>query len=108
MATYIVMAKYTPATLAEVRKAGYASRIAPMRAAVESAGGTMRGDVIFLDGTEWDFVGIADGDADLNFAFASASAATGAFEKIRYLEGRSAEEMDALMARQFNWTPPGS
>lgn len=108
MATYIVMAKYTPAALAEVRKAGYASRIAQMRAAIESAGGTVRGDVIFLDGTEWDFAGIADGDGDLNFAMGPFSAATGIFEKIRYFEGRSAAEMDALMARQFNWVPPGA
>ncbi len=107
MAHYIVMAKYTPAALAQVRAAGYASRLAQMRAAIEGGGGRIIGDVLFLDGTEWDFIGIVEGGADLNFALGPWSAASGIFDEVRYLEARTADQMDAIANQHIDWQPPG-
>lgn len=107
MAEYVVMAKYTPAALAAVREAGYASRVGPMRAATEAAGGTFK-TVVFLDSGEWDFIATAEGPSGLNFMMGPLSSASGAFEKVRYFEARTAEEMDAISRGDLNWTAPGT
>ena len=51
---------------------------------------------------------IVNAEEDMMFAMGSAAGASGTFERFDVLPGRSPEQMDAIVQRQYDWTPPGS
>lgn len=106
MTTFVVMAKYNSEALHKIRTDGYASRLAPMKSTLASLGGTME-RVVFLDSTEWDFIGFVEGDENTPFALGSFSTATGIFDRIAIHPTRTAEEMDATVSRAIEWSAPG-
>lgn len=107
MPTFVVLAKYNADALSKIRKDGYASRLEQMNATLGSPGGKVE-RVVFLDSTDWDFIGLVEGDDDTAFALGSFSTAAGIFERTAVYESRTAAEMDAVVARSINWKAPGS
>ncbi|MFN0089989.1 MAG: GYD domain-containing protein [Acidimicrobiales bacterium] len=107
MPRFVIYAKYTPAALTEVRKAGYASREAQMRALPESLGGKLEA-AYFMPSTQWDFMAIMElPSSAAAFAMASLGNASGSFERADYAELFSADEADAAIAASTTWSPPG-
>ncbi|MGE4163956.1 MAG: hypothetical protein AB7G23_19695 [Vicinamibacterales bacterium] len=107
MSSYVIFAKYSAAALASVREAGYQSRVPAMHAMIGSLGGSVE-RIMFFDSCNWDFMLLVDGEEDMIFAMGSAAGASGTFERFDVLPGRSPEQMDAIVQRQYDWTPPGS
>lgn len=108
MPTFAVSAKYTPEALAAVRKAGFASREPMMKSMAEQFGGKFL-TVYWPASGDWDFVAIAElPSVDDAYAMVSFSNATGSFQKSQATQLRSSAEADAAIARQLQWTPPGS
>jgi uncharacterized protein with GYD domain len=106
MPKYLVFGKYAPEALQAVRKAGYTSRLPQMRSVYESVGGRLEW-VLFLDHGEWDFVGLAEASGDAAFAVGSMSSASGVLTRSTSYEARTADEMDAIISRAIDYTPPG-
>ena len=108
MPVFALSAKYTPETLAAVRKAGYASREPALKSLVEQFDGKFLA-VYWTSSPDWDFVAIAElPSADNAFAMQSFGDATGALQRSQYTQLRTSAEADAAIARQVDWTPPGS
>jgi uncharacterized protein with GYD domain len=107
-ATFAIAPKYTPETLAAVRKAGFASREPAMKALAEQFGGKFVA-VYWLASPDWDYVSLIDlPSADNVYAIMSFDFASGAFLKGNATQLRTSAEADAAIARQLTWTPPGS
>lgn len=106
MPTFVVLCKYNSDALAKIRKDGYASRLEQMNSTLGSLGGKME-RVVFLDSSDWDFIGLVEGDDDVAFALGSFSTSVGIFDRAAIYETRSAVEMDAIVSRSIDWTPPG-
>lgn len=108
MPVLAVSAKYTPEALAAVRKAGYASREPAIKSMIEQFDGKFLA-VYWPLSPDWDFVALAElPSTDDAFAIQSFGDATGAFLRSQYTELRTSAEADAAIARQVDWTRPGS
>lgn len=108
MPLFALSAKYTPEALAAVRKAGFASREPQMKSIPEQFGGKLIA-VYWPASPDWDFVLLAElPSADDAYAVMSFGSSTGSFLKSQATQLRTSAEADAAIARQLNWTPPGS
>ncbi len=107
MIRYAIYGKYTPDTLAAVRKAGYASRETQMKVLAESLGGRLE-VAYFMPSTQWDFMAVVEiPEAAGLFAMLSMAGATGSFERGDVVEVYTAAEADAAIGAHLNWTAPG-
>ena len=107
MARYVYLVKYTPEALKAVREDGYANRVTVIERLTESVGGRLE-QIYFINSPEWDFVNIAEVDADGAFAINSMAEASGTIERGLMFELFTAEEADHAISAQLLWTPPGA
>ena len=105
MAKYLLEVNYTVSGITGVMSEGGAARVAAAKALIESAGGTMESFYFAFGAT--DVYVIAEFPDNASAAAAALTVAAGGGATSRTVVLLSAEEVDAAVAKETTYRPPG-
>lgn len=98
MPRYIALGKYTQASLAGVRKDGYATRTAVLERLVESLGGELE-SIYFPTSGDWDLITIQQlPDSRAAFALWTFANSIGVVERSQVIEVLTGQEADTAIS----------